>query len=170
MNLLAILSDLKSCQFAPWIVIFILYICCQFEDSQIISSKIIPVSHHNIYLWQKRAHFLFLLVHKVRIFRKPNQDIIVSERIFMWSSAEWVKRTAFSGYSLLILSLYSLSASWLRSRRVLFHIDVSLLCLHSVVPFLHLASVSTFMTDFNTVRWHPCHRNLSGSKQSRKNW
>ena len=45
---LAILSNLKSCQFAPRIVIFNLCICCQFEDSQIISPKIIPVSHHNI--------------------------------------------------------------------------------------------------------------------------
>ena len=38
----------KSCQFAPTIVIFNLCICCQFEDSQIISPKIIPVSHRNI--------------------------------------------------------------------------------------------------------------------------
>ena len=45
---LAMLSDLKSCQFAPRIVIFILCICCQFEDSQIILPEIIPVSHHNI--------------------------------------------------------------------------------------------------------------------------
>ena len=43
---LAILSNLKSCQFAPKIVIFNL--CCQFEDSQIISPKIIPMSHCNI--------------------------------------------------------------------------------------------------------------------------
>ena len=34
---LAMLSNLKSCQFAPRIVIFNLCICCQFEDSQIIS-------------------------------------------------------------------------------------------------------------------------------------
>ena len=45
---LAILSNLKSCQFAPRIVIFKLCICCQFEDSQIISPKIIPMSHRNI--------------------------------------------------------------------------------------------------------------------------
>ena len=45
---LAILSNLKSCQFAPKIVIFILCICCQLEDSQIISPKIIPMSHRNI--------------------------------------------------------------------------------------------------------------------------
>ena len=38
---LAILSNLKSCQFAPRIVIFNLCICCQFEDSQIMSPKII---------------------------------------------------------------------------------------------------------------------------------
>ena len=44
----AILSNLKSCQFAHRIVIFNLCICCQFEDSQIISPKIIPISHHNI--------------------------------------------------------------------------------------------------------------------------
>ena len=66
---LAILSNLKSCQFAPRIVIFDLCICCQFDDFQIISPKII--------LWaiatfncdkRSRAHFLaeiflFLLVH-----------------------------------------------------------------------------------------------------------
>ena len=60
---LAILSNLKSCQFAPrivifnlciccqfapTIVIFNLCICCQFEDLQIISPKIIPMSHRNI--------------------------------------------------------------------------------------------------------------------------
>ena len=45
---LAILSNLKSCQFAPRIVIFNLCICCQFEDQQIISPKIIPMSHRNI--------------------------------------------------------------------------------------------------------------------------
>ena len=39
---LATLSDLKSCQFAPRIVIFNLCICCKFEDLQIISAKIIP--------------------------------------------------------------------------------------------------------------------------------
>ena len=39
---LAILSNLKSCQFAPRIVIFNLCICCQFEDSQIILPNIIP--------------------------------------------------------------------------------------------------------------------------------
>ena len=39
---------LKSCQFAPKVVIFNLCICCQFEDSQIISPKIIPMSHRNI--------------------------------------------------------------------------------------------------------------------------
>ena len=45
---LAILSNLKSCQFAPRIVIFNLCICCQFEDSQIILPKIIPMSHRKI--------------------------------------------------------------------------------------------------------------------------
>ena len=45
---LAILSDLKSCQFAPRIVMFNLSMCCQFEVSQIISPKIIPMSHQNI--------------------------------------------------------------------------------------------------------------------------
>ena len=45
---LAILSNLKSCQFAPRIVIFNLWICCQFEDLKIISPKIIPMSHRNI--------------------------------------------------------------------------------------------------------------------------
>ena len=42
---LAILSNLNSCQFAAEIVIFNLCICCQFEDSQIISPKILPMSH-----------------------------------------------------------------------------------------------------------------------------
>ena len=46
---LAILYNLKSCQFAPRIAIFNLCICCQFEDSQIIMLKIIPMSHLNIY-------------------------------------------------------------------------------------------------------------------------
>ena len=45
---LAILSNLESCQFAPRIVIFKLCICCQFEDSQIILPKVIPMSHRNI--------------------------------------------------------------------------------------------------------------------------
>ena len=45
---LAILSNLKSCQFAPKIVIFNLFICCQFEDSKIISPKIIPMSRRNM--------------------------------------------------------------------------------------------------------------------------
>ena len=45
---LAILSNLKSCQFAPRIVIFNLCICCQFEDLQIILPKIIPMSQRNI--------------------------------------------------------------------------------------------------------------------------
>ena len=65
---LAILSNLKRCQFVSRIVIFNLCICCQFEDWQIISPKIIPVSNRNISLGQMRAHFLqviflFLLVH-----------------------------------------------------------------------------------------------------------
>ena len=45
---LAILSNLKSCQFAPRIVIFNICTCCQFEDSQIILAKIIPMRHRNI--------------------------------------------------------------------------------------------------------------------------
>ena len=43
-----VLSNLKSCQFAPRLVIFNLCICCQLEDSQIISPKIIRMSHRNI--------------------------------------------------------------------------------------------------------------------------
>ena len=78
---LAILSNLKSCQFAPKIMIFNLFICCQFEDSQIISPKIIHMSRRNIYLWQMRAHFLqyiflFLLVRNSAIFRKHNQELL----------------------------------------------------------------------------------------------
>ena len=45
---LAILSNLKSYQFLHRIVIFNLCICCQFEDLQSISRKIIPMSHRNI--------------------------------------------------------------------------------------------------------------------------
>ena len=45
---LAILSNLKSCQFALRKVIFNICLRCQFEDSQIISPKIIPMSHSNI--------------------------------------------------------------------------------------------------------------------------
>ena len=48
MNILAIRPDLKNCQFAPRIVMFNLSMCCQFEVSQIISPKIIPMSHQNI--------------------------------------------------------------------------------------------------------------------------
>ena len=44
---LAIISNLKSYQFASRIVIFNICICCQFEDLQIISPKIIPMSHRN---------------------------------------------------------------------------------------------------------------------------
>ena len=44
---LAILTNLKSCQFAPRIVIFNLCICRQFEDLQIMKPKIIPMSHRN---------------------------------------------------------------------------------------------------------------------------
>ena len=65
---LAILSNLKSCQFAPRIVIFNLFLCCQFEDLQIISPKI---------NWQMRAHFLqkiFSFSTQFRICRKPNQE------------------------------------------------------------------------------------------------
>ena len=65
---LAILSNLKSCQFVPSIVIN-LCICCQFEDSQLILPKIIsygPLQHLTVtnegsFFWQKI--FLFHLVH-----------------------------------------------------------------------------------------------------------
>ena len=40
----------KVANLHPKIVIFNLCKCCQFEDSQIISPKIIPMSHRNIYL------------------------------------------------------------------------------------------------------------------------
>ena len=42
---LAIFSNLKSCQFALRIAIFNLFMCCQFEDLQIIAPKINPMSH-----------------------------------------------------------------------------------------------------------------------------
>ena len=93
---LAILSDLKSCQFAPKIMIFNLYVCCQFEDLQIILPKISLMSHHNIELWQMRANFLqemflFLLVHNSEFLEKLIiKRIIVSECILVRSRAEWV--------------------------------------------------------------------------------
>ena len=78
---LVILSNLKSCQVAPRIVIFNLCICCQFEDSQIISRKIIPMSHRNIELWQNNEVSFFagkcsLSFGTFRIFRKPNQELL----------------------------------------------------------------------------------------------
>ena len=78
---LAILSNLKSCQFAPRIVIFNLCVCCQFENSQIILPKIIPMSHRNIELWQMRANFLqyiflFLLVHNSEFLENFNQELL----------------------------------------------------------------------------------------------
>ena len=57
---MAILSNLKSCQFAPKIVIFNLFICCQFEDSQIISPKIIPMSRLNIFLKKMNPRWIIL--------------------------------------------------------------------------------------------------------------
>ena len=42
---LAILSNLKCCQFAPRIAIFNLSLCCQFEYLQITLPEIIPMSH-----------------------------------------------------------------------------------------------------------------------------
>ena len=64
---LAILSNLTSSQFAPRIVIFNLCICCQFEDSQIISPNMIYMSHRNIKLTNEgsflQKKILFLLVH-----------------------------------------------------------------------------------------------------------
>jgi len=47
----AIYSNLESCQFAPKIVIFNLFTCCQFEDSQIISLKLIPAWNYELF-WQ----------------------------------------------------------------------------------------------------------------------
>ena len=56
---LAILSYLKSCQFTSKIlVIFNIFLCCQFEDLHIILPKTIPMSQGNIELWQMRPHFL----------------------------------------------------------------------------------------------------------------
>ena len=91
---LAILSNLKSCQFAPRIVISNLWICCQFEDSQIISPKIIPMSHRNINLWWMRAHFmqyifLILLVHNSE-FLENLINSYVPDHILMWSGTQWV--------------------------------------------------------------------------------
>ena len=45
---LALLSNLKNCQFGPRIAILNLCICCQFEDLQIILPRIIPMSRYNI--------------------------------------------------------------------------------------------------------------------------
>ena len=98
----AILSNLKSCQFAPRIVIFNLWICCQFENSQIIWPKKIPMSHCNIYLWQMRVHFLqifsfFLLVHKSEVLENIIKNKLLYQTTFWCGiySTEWV-RTATS--------------------------------------------------------------------------
>ena len=69
---LAILSNLKSCQFAPKIVIFNLCIFCQFENLQ---------RQNNSY--EPSQHLIVTIVTSSRI--------IVSDHILMWSSAEWVK-------------------------------------------------------------------------------
>ena len=110
---LAILSKLKSCQFAPRIVIFNLCICCQYEDSQIISPKIIPVSHHNL-LWQMRAHFLqkfflFLLVHNIEFL----ENLIKNYCIRMHCKAEWVKPTAHQCDSIPVR--YNATICWISS-------------------------------------------------------
>ena len=65
---LAILSNLKSCQFAPKIVIFNLCICCQFDDLEIILPRIIPMSHRKHLTVTNEGSFLqyiflFLSVH-----------------------------------------------------------------------------------------------------------
>ena len=92
---LAILSNLKSCQFAPKIVIFNLCICCQFEDSQIISPKISPMSQIATFNCDKwgliflQYIFLFLLVHNSEFL--GNLIKSVPDHILMWSSAQWVK-------------------------------------------------------------------------------
>ena len=56
---LAILSNLKGWQFAPRIAIFNLSLCA---NLRIISPKIIPVSHHNIKLWQMRFTFFWYII------------------------------------------------------------------------------------------------------------
>ena len=66
---LAILSNLKSFQFAPRIVIFNLCICCQFEDLQIISPKI----NKGSFFAKKNSPSFGTLF---RIFRKPNQELL----------------------------------------------------------------------------------------------
>ena len=81
---LAILSNLKSCQFAPRIVIFNLCICCQFEDLKIISPKIIPMSHRYMRAHFLQNFFLFLLVHKSELLEnliknyciRPHFDVV----------------------------------------------------------------------------------------------
>ena len=76
---LAILSNLKSCQFAPNIVIFNLCICCQFEDSQIISPKIIPMSYRNTVTNEDSflaVYFSLSFGTKFRNFRKSNQELL----------------------------------------------------------------------------------------------
>ena len=112
---LAILSNLKSCQFAPRIVIFNLCICCQFEYSQIISPKIIPTSHHNIYCdkWGPffcRNIFSFLW-YIIQNFWKTYPRILVSERILMHSRDEWVKARLFRARRMLRhQTMYSINA------------------------------------------------------------
>ena len=91
---LAILSNLKSCQFAPRRVIFNICICCQFEDSQIILPKIIPMMHEpsqHLIVTNEDSCFAENFSLSFRICRKPNQELLyTSDHIFMWSSTEWV--------------------------------------------------------------------------------
>ena len=71
----------KSCQFAPRIVIFNLCICCQFEDLQIISPKIIPyepsqhltVTNEGSFFCRKYFSFFGTLF---RIVRKRYQELL----------------------------------------------------------------------------------------------
>ena len=76
---LAILFNLKSCQFAPRIVICNLCTSCQFEDWQIILPKIIPMSHPNILTVTNEGSFfadLFSFGTQFRILGKPNQELL----------------------------------------------------------------------------------------------
>ena len=57
---MAILSNLKSCQFAPKIVIFNLCICCQFEDLQIINP--LSTRPHQDVVWYNNSWLGFLKI------------------------------------------------------------------------------------------------------------
>ena len=48
----------KVANLHPGIAILNLFMCCQFEDSQIILPKLIPMSHHNMWTVTNEGSFI----------------------------------------------------------------------------------------------------------------